>query len=265
MQTRIAPFAVFAALLLAPWDAPAPIRVAPEGPAPREARRDVIGAVTIDDVTVTAEQGSASVAVRVRALTPGGYDVVDFGDATLHVFVDGEPVPPEDLTIAAASGREAGFVLGFRAQADGATHEIRVEIAGQAAVKTAVYPGTGSPLWPWIGGAVVVAGLLCVFLLLRRRRPALRLAFLSGPEAGDFVLLRRGTTRIGSLAENDVVLDSTRVSRYHAQITVQGGKAEIRDLHSSNGTYVNGNRIDQAFLNPGDKIRIGDVDLFFDC
>ena len=57
---------------------------------------------------------------------------------------------------------------------------------------------------------------------------------------------------------NDVVLSSPNVSRFHAQVERVGQRYRVVDLHSSNGTFVNGERVDGAmWLKPDDSIRIG--------
>jgi pSer/pThr/pTyr-binding forkhead associated (FHA) protein len=61
-----------------------------------------------------------------------------------------------------------------------------------------------------------------------------------------------------------LVLDHPRVSRRHAQVSVKGGKVSLRDLGSSNGTYVNGERIDAyRVLQVDDRIDIGPYSFRF--
>jgi pSer/pThr/pTyr-binding forkhead associated (FHA) protein len=76
--------------------------------------------------------------------------------------------------------------------------------------------------------------------------------------------LRRGRTRIGSLGENDVVIDTDFVSRHHAEIHAASDEIRIEDLGSTNGTLVNGAPIQSSPLQPGDRIRIGDVEMVFE-
>ena len=67
---------------------------------------------------------------------------------------------------------------------------------------------------------------------------------------------------IGRLQSNMVVLSRANVSKKHALITVENGKVFIKDLGSTNGTYVNGRRIvHQRELTPEDKVYIGDFTL----
>jgi ABC-type multidrug transport system ATPase subunit len=64
--------------------------------------------------------------------------------------------------------------------------------------------------------------------------------------------------QIGRDAGNDVVLASPTVSRFHAQVEKVGQRFRVRDLRSSNGTFVNDERIDtETWLKPNDTIRIG--------
>ncbi|MEJ8856581.1 FHA domain-containing protein [Variovorax robiniae] len=70
-------------------------------------------------------------------------------------------------------------------------------------------------------------------------------------------------TQIGRATGNDLVIDSERVSRFHALVTVENGAVWIRDLKSSNGTFVNGHRIVSRALSNGDGILIGDCQMRF--
>ncbi|MCQ4120942.1 BTAD domain-containing putative transcriptional regulator [Rhodococcus tibetensis] len=72
-------------------------------------------------------------------------------------------------------------------------------------------------------------------------------------------------TSIGRMPDNDVVLDDGNVSRHHAVIVGTTDTYVIRDLHSSNGTYVGGQRVvNSAALSHDDVIRIGHHELAFE-
>lgn len=70
-------------------------------------------------------------------------------------------------------------------------------------------------------------------------------------------------TRIGRDAGNDVVLDAPDVSHEHARIVRSGGEWRVVDLGSTNGTFINGKRVQQGALQIGDLIAFGpDAFLF---
>ena len=68
---------------------------------------------------------------------------------------------------------------------------------------------------------------------------------------------------IGRSDASDLVLDNQLVSRSHAVFETAGATMTIRDLHSHNGTYVNGERRESVVLNNGDEIRIGNYQIRF--
>jgi len=68
---------------------------------------------------------------------------------------------------------------------------------------------------------------------------------------------------VGRHPENDLVLGDMHVSRYHVQIRLRQGRYVLYDRHSRSGTYVNGQRVGEHILSPGDVIRIGDVSLLY--
>ncbi|NPA27211.1 MAG: ATP-binding cassette domain-containing protein, partial [Chloroflexi bacterium] len=79
---------------------------------------------------------------------------------------------------------------------------------------------------------------------------------LGAPER-EILFQDRDRITIGRAADNDVVLDSPIVSRYHAVVERIGRRYRIRDRNTPNGTYVNGRRVRVAWLQPGDQVRIG--------
>ncbi|MEM1025135.1 MAG: FHA domain-containing protein [Myxococcota bacterium] len=86
----------------------------------------------------------------------------------------------------------------------------------------------------------------------------LALRFLSGRyEGGEFALPDRGDVVIGRSAEGDVVLVEDMVSRRHARIHIDHGVPTLEDLGSTNGTYVNGEKVGRTRLGEGDRILIG--------
>jgi len=83
-----------------------------------------------------------------------------------------------------------------------------------------------------------------------------RLVVVSGPlEGGDFPLASDLT--IGREKTNAIAVEDRMLSRHHCLIHVTGAECQIRDLGSSNGTYVNGLPIAAHALQDGDQIRAG--------
>lgn len=91
-----------------------------------------------------------------------------------------------------------------------------------------------------------------------------RLQFLTGMAKGKRYVLEGTIITIGRSRKNQLVLkDDLQVSGYHAQIVRQGGYFIILDLKSTNGTYVNQNKITQHILRDGDNISVGNTNFVF--
>jgi len=87
---------------------------------------------------------------------------------------------------------------------------------------------------------------------------AYALKFISGKyQGGEYPLKMERQVIIGRSSDLDMVLVEDMVSRKHAKITLTGGKITIEDLGSTNGTFVNGEKVKQARLKEGDRILIG--------
>lgn len=86
-----------------------------------------------------------------------------------------------------------------------------------------------------------------------------------GSETGkELVITGCGLLFIGRSAESDLVLSHGTVSRRHAAISLTGQGWVIKDLNSTNGTYLNGKEIAEALLKPGDVVEIGDSELLIE-
>ena len=89
------------------------------------------------------------------------------------------------------------------------------------------------------------------------------LEFVSGPLVGQTLTLDRDVTTIGSVAGNTVLLTDTGVSRKHVGIKRLDGGYELADLGSTNGVYVNGEKVARRKLEVGDVIRVGTTEIVF--
>ena len=76
----------------------------------------------------------------------------------------------------------------------------------------------------------------------------------------DVLFIDKAVTTIGRLACSDVVISHERVSRKHARIDREGGSYVLRDCGSRCGTFVNGRRVVEHVLAPGDRIALGAAD-----
>jgi len=77
-----------------------------------------------------------------------------------------------------------------------------------------------------------------------------------------FRLLPGSARTIGRSTGADFILDAALISRVHCRLTaLPAGELEVHDLESTNGTFVNDARIDTARLAPGDRLRVGRVEL----
>lgn len=118
-----------------------------------------------------------------------------------------------------------------------------------------------------------------VSLEARERMPKGAIAVEAGeaPESGTRFALRMvegvppdgvysivGTVRIGRSDESEIVLVDPSVSRAHAIVEIAAGMAQVRDLDSTNGTFVNGRRVRIEMLRDGDELRFGNTKMRFE-
>ncbi len=75
--------------------------------------------------------------------------------------------------------------------------------------------------------------------------------------------LRLSVVNIGRRLENNLVIDDPRVSRNHALLRANNGRYMLCDLNSTGGTYINGLRITQQALRPGDVISLAGVSIIY--
>jgi adenylate cyclase len=90
-----------------------------------------------------------------------------------------------------------------------------------------------------------------------------RLRMLKGMPV-DGVYSIQGKARVGRSEENEVFLLDPSVSRAHAIVELDGVAAVVRDLGSTNGTFVNGERIEARPLRDGDELTFGNTRMRFE-
>src|SRR5262249_41649790 len=73
-----------------------------------------------------------------------------------------------------------------------------------------------------------------------------------------------GIKTVGRAPRADFIVDAALVSRLHCRLTAGDSTVEVVDLKSTNGTYVNGKRVNTATIGAGDRLRVGRVELTFE-
>ena len=89
------------------------------------------------------------------------------------------------------------------------------------------------------------------------------LVVVRGPNAGSRFLLDREEAVAGRHPDADIFLDDVTVSRRHAILAMTDDGIRVQDNGSLNGTYVNGDRVEDQTLDSGDELQIGRFKLLF--
>ena len=84
------------------------------------------------------------------------------------------------------------------------------------------------------------------------------------PQTHDFEL-KAGTNTLGRDVANDFTIDDPSVSSFHAKIIVDGSSVSIKDLGSTNGTFILHSQVNEGVIQPGQFIRLGNVYLVFEA
>jgi ABC-type multidrug transport system ATPase subunit/pSer/pThr/pTyr-binding forkhead associated (FHA) protein len=153
-------------------------------------------------------------------------------DSRLGTFVNGKPVAEQELADGDMVGFGPGGVIAFRFCArKAATPDKGTELRSQLLA----YAGTAVKKTPQVAAPAVA---------VPRESPA---------------LTEKPVMRLGRAPDNDIVLNSGAVSRYHATLTFQGNQPPVlADLRSTNGTFVNGELLrEPRALRPGDLVYLG--------
>jgi DNA-binding NtrC family response regulator len=88
-----------------------------------------------------------------------------------------------------------------------------------------------------------------------------RVEVVEGADRGKSVVCAEDRMNIGAADANDLVLSDPLVSRYHAEVAVTPGGLRVRDVGSTNGTFLGPARITEALVPPGTRLRLGDTTL----
>ncbi len=75
--------------------------------------------------------------------------------------------------------------------------------------------------------------------------------------------INRSRVVVGRTAPAEVLLEDDSISRRHAELYKTGSMVSVRDLNSANGTFINGERVTESPLSPGDVLRFGVVELSY--
>ncbi|MCS7050579.1 MAG: DUF3662 and FHA domain-containing protein [Thermomicrobium sp.] len=178
-------------------------------------------------------------------------DFVQFAD-----FADSLALQLEEWLLDVAEERDYGFVDQVRVRLVGDPSIPRRQIAVEASIAhLPVEDFAGRQLWQRTEVYRVLHDTGNV--------PRAFVRILEGPQAGQTFLIRKRTTTIGRALDNDIVLEALDVSRRHARIEYADGRFVVCDQGSTNGTFVNGNRVERACLRSGDRLALGTVVLEF--
>jgi len=89
------------------------------------------------------------------------------------------------------------------------------------------------------------------------------LEILDGDRAGEVLPVGDATIRIGRKSGNDIVLADEKTSGVHCEIQPEGDRLVLKDLGSTNGTFLDGRRLTELVLTPGDVVTVGRIRVRF--
>ena len=88
-----------------------------------------------------------------------------------------------------------------------------------------------------------------------------KLIVRSGPIPGTELILRPGLNRLGRNPGNDVVVEDGSISSFHCELSFSDIGIAVRDLGSTNGTYINQQKVLKGVAQSGDVLTLGSVDF----
>lgn len=198
---------------------------------------------------IQKEMDERAAAFRGRTVVPNTFEV-ELGDGDHERVVEwGEDALADEIAATAAEhAREQGYSLvgpisvSFADQPDLETGRFRVH---SSTLRDEAYAAAAAPGGPGAANAPEPP-----------RHPVIDID-------GERYLLTATTTVLGRGAEADIVVDDTGVSRCHLQFERTPHGVVVTDLGSTNGTFVEGNRITAATLVDGNTVTLGRTRLLF--
>lgn len=88
-----------------------------------------------------------------------------------------------------------------------------------------------------------------------------KLVLLSAGLAGRIHELKVDKTTVGRVEDNVFQIAEPSVSSHHCEILLQGNDVIVRDLNSTNGTFINGEKVTESPLKPGQTLRLGQIEM----
>ncbi|MFO1476725.1 MAG: FHA domain-containing protein [Verrucomicrobiota bacterium] len=91
-----------------------------------------------------------------------------------------------------------------------------------------------------------------------------KLVVLSAGLVGRTHELTVDKTTIGRVEDNSFQIAEPSISSHHCEILLNGNQVTVKDLNSTNGTFINGEKVSEAVLKPGQTLRLGQIELKLD-
>jgi len=91
-----------------------------------------------------------------------------------------------------------------------------------------------------------------------------KLVVLTQSLAGRSHELAAASTTVGRVEDNAFQIAEPSVSSHHCEILLRGSEVVVKDLNSTNGTFINGEKITEGVLKPGQTLRLGNIELKLD-
>src|SRR5207302_9096053 len=88
-----------------------------------------------------------------------------------------------------------------------------------------------------------------------------KLVVLSAGMTGRTHELNVDKTTIGRVEDNTFPIAEPSVSSHHCEVLLRGPEVVVRDLNSTNGTFINGEKVTESVIKPGQTLRLGQIEI----